>query len=105
MNADIASGLPDNDSCSLFAALGFTEELFEAQGTIQASYDLHDVPDELNVCYEGTDIFSTRGHGIRRRHAVGAAQIRHLDSTAPAVEINAPTFGTHQVVSVACPKM
>ena len=82
----------------------FTVELFKNRGTIQVFYEMYSIPDELNVYYEGSTIFSTGGLVSGSTTVSVPYGSDDSTSTVVTVEVNAPRSGTAWIVSVTCPE-
>ncbi len=81
----------------------FTVELFKTTGKITVSYDMYTIPDELNIYYEGTKIFTTGGLVSGARTLAVSYGSATSKTTFVTVEVNAPTVNTQWTVSVSCP--
>ena len=94
---------PTNQSSGGQGFTSFSVDLFKTSGTIEVSYQMYIVPDELTIYYEGNTIFSTGGlvsGGSSNSVTYGSPT---STSTVVTVEVNAPNSGTQWVVSVTCP--
>jgi hypothetical protein len=78
-------------------------DLFKTQDTIEVFYQMYNIPDELNIYYEGVKIFSANGlvsGSTTTSVTYGSAT---STSTVVKVEINAHESETLWDVSVSCP--
>lgn len=81
----------------------FNVDLFQTQGEFELFYQMYDIQDELNVFYEGENVFSTGGlvsGGQTIKVPYGSSTSVNTEIT---LELRAPTEGTLWDVSVECP--
>lgn len=80
----------------------FTVELFETSGVFDASYEMYDFPEELNIFYEGQNIYSTElvTGGLSFVVAYGSAT---STSTSVDVVVTSPFIETFWDVYIGCP--
>lgn len=81
----------------------FAVDMKQTNGTFSTSWEMFRIPDQLDVYYEGENIFSTNGLVSGPGQELITFGSSSSSSTVITAVLNAPEDGTEWTLAVACP--